>query len=100
MNETAIVPYNAPPSQEFNLQEELDKAITDAVRNNADNALNDDDVLDYLEHEKRLDKGQVDSENEKFSSDAQSGSGSSSEDEKSNKDDSGSTSENSGDSGS
>ena len=94
-NETAIVPYNAPPSQELNLQEEPDKA--DAVQNNAP----DDDEVAYLAHDKSLnEKGHLDSENEKLSSDAQSGSGSSSEDEKSNKDYSGSSSENSGDSGS
>ena len=94
-NETAIVLYNAPPSQEFHLQEELDKA--DAVQNNAP----DDDGVAYLAHDKSLnEKGHLDSVNEKLSSDAQSGSGSGSEDEKSNKDYSGSTSENSGDSGS
>ena len=83
MNETAIVPYNAPPSQEFNLQEELDKAVTDAVQNNAP----DDDEVAYLEHEKSLnEKGHLDSEDDNFSSDAQSSSGS--------------PSENSGDSGS
>ena len=88
MNETAIVPYNAPSSQEFNLQEELDKVITDAVQNNAP----DDDEVAYLEHEKILnEKGHIDSE-----SHAESDSSSSSE--KSN--DSGSGSENSADSGS
>ena len=75
-NETAIVPYNAPPSQELNLQEELEKAITDAVQNNAP----DDDEVAYLEHDKSLnEKGHLDSENEKLSSDALPGSGSSSE---------------------
>ena len=94
-NETAIVPYNAPPSQEFSLQEELDKVMTDAVQNNAP----DDDEVAYLEHDKSLnEKGQIDSDNEKFSCDAQPGSGSSSEDEKSNQ--SGSGSEDSADSGS
>ena len=89
VNETAIVPYEtaivtAPPSQELNLQEEPDKA--DAVQNNAP----DDDMVAYLEHEKKLD--------EKYHDDNESGP--SSDSEKSNKDYSGSTSEDSGDSGS
>ena len=85
MNETAIVPY-VPPSQEFNLQEEVEKVITDEMQNNAP----EDDEVAYLEHDKSLNENsQIGSDNEKFSSDAQPGSGSSSEDEKSNKDFSG-----------
>ena len=89
MNKTAI---EAPLNQEFNLEEELEKVLNqesnlqeeldkaDAVQNNAP----DDDEVAYLEHEKSLnEKGHLDSEDENFSSDAQSGSGSSSEDEKS-----------------
>ena len=89
MNETAIVPYEAPLSQEFNLQEELDKAVTDAVQENADNAsdaqsdnsdsfedlrsgsnksFTDDEYLEYLDQEKRLnEKAHVDSSDERFS---------------------------------
>ena len=83
------MPY-VPPSQEFNLQEEVEKVITDEMQNNAP----DDDEVAYLEHEKTLnEKGHIDSE-----SHAESDSGSSSENEKSNQ--SGSGSENSADSGS